>query len=65
MISIIPYGMSLYVMLVSISIKMIWERLGQFGNSLNAFGAFWDRMGAFGSLGGLGSIIPYVCMVCK
>ena len=43
----------------------VLERLESFWNRLNAFRAFGDLMRAFGRLGRLGTIIPYVGMVCK
>ena len=43
----------------------ILGRLEAFWNSLNAFRVFWVLMRAFCRLGRLGTIIPYVCMVCN
>ena len=47
------------------TLESVLEGLEAFRKRLNVFRALWDRMGAFGKLGRLGSIIPYVCMVCE
>ena len=45
--------------------RSVLKQLEASWNRLNAFRACCDLMGAFGRPGRLGSIIPYVCMVCK